>query len=53
MRTAAQETAPQAAVEQLFQRGNEGRSIDKILVKEEFSSMNPYFTEVFPLVRRS
>lgn len=53
MRTAAQETAPQAAAEPLLQRGNGGRSTDKILVKEEVSAMNPYFTEVFPLVRRS
>ena len=34
IRTAAQETAPQAAVEQLLERGSEGRSIDRILVKE-------------------
>ena len=53
IRTAAQETAPRVAAEQLLQRGNEGRSIDKILVKEGFSAIRPYFTEVFLLVMRS
>ena len=46
MRTAAWEAAPQIAL-RLLQRGSEGRSIYKVLVKGEFNTIKHSFYKRF------
>ena len=51
MRTAAQEAAPQRALK-LLQSSSGGKSIYKVLVKEDFNAMKHSFYKTFLLVMR-